>query len=128
MKINPINNNQPQFQGHFQKSPALESIVKYADKNSLGRFNDIVKRAAKCNDGNILSFSIQKSLELNSNATYNLHIKNTRENWIVTKSVSTLSCCALARFIPILEKYYPKIYNETTKEELISEIYKKLVK
>lgn len=126
MKINSINNNQTNFKGNFQKNSALESIIKYADKNSLGKFSDIIKRAAKINDGNLFSFSIYKSLELNSNATYNLHIKNTKENWNVTKSVRALSCCVLANFIPILEKYYPKTYNET-KEELISEINKNLL-
>ncbi len=127
MKINPINNNQTNFQGRFQKTPALEAILKGADKNSLGRFNEIIQRAAKCDDGYVFSFSVKRAHEIGADPIYNLNIRrNTEfEVWNLTRSLKTSSPFALINFIPILEKYYPKTYNET-QEELISNIYKNM--
>ena len=133
MNVSPINNTN--FKGHFQRTPALEKILKNADRNSLGRFNDVIQRASKVNDGYLFRF--YEFTPYNSNTTYNLHRKNTRESWdTIIKSVSTKinnsfgngvnEAEILEKFLPTLEDIYPKKYI-TPKENLIEEITKNLV-
>ena len=55
MQISPINNLN--FNARFIKNNALEELVYSADKNTLGRFNEIITRASKVNDKEFFKIS-----------------------------------------------------------------------
>ena len=134
MHISPINNN-TNFKGGFIKTPALEKALKKADVNSLGRFNDIINRAAMVNDG--LQFKIVEQANTYPRKTYSLYkldrVKNVSS---IVRSVTTKlnnvfgtgvqESEILAKFIPALEEYYPKNYEES-KNVLLNKINEELI-
>ena len=133
MNILPI--HKTNFNGKFQKTPALEKVMKNADKDSLGNFNEVIQRINKIDDGYI--FKLDEFKPQNSTPIYNLYRKDTKKNLdtvlvsVITKADNTLGSGAkpseiLAKFIPILNAYYPVTYKEP-KEELIASINSNLI-
>lgn len=129
MNVSPINNTN--FKGRFQKTPALKKIMKDADRDSLGKFNDIIKKASNVNDGLVFKF-IEFPSSCNRK-TYYLHKTDTFKDVssIVTGVAPRIddaigSGSILDRFLPILEKLYPQKYM-APKENLIEEITKNLI-
>ena len=133
MQVSQINNTN--FQGRFQKTPALERIMKDADRNSLGKFNDVIKRAMDVNDG--LLYKIEEFPSNCQRKTYVLHKFDTVKDissiitGVMTKINDSLGAGAkeaevLEKFLPTLELLYPKKFK-APKEGIISEINKNLV-
>lgn len=133
MNVSPINNTN--FKGRFQKTPELEKIMKIADRNSLGMFNEVIERASKVNDG--LIFKIQEFPSTCARKTFCLYKENTFKNistmitGITTKINDSIGNGAkeselLGRFLPILEKIYPKQFK-IPRENLIADIEKNLI-
>lgn len=134
MNVSPINNTN--FQGRFKKTSALERIMKDADKNSLGKFNDVIKRAIDVNDG--LLYKIEEFPSDCQRKTYVLRKFDTVKDissiiiGVMTKINDTVGAGAksseiLEKFLPTLELLYPKKY-EAPKDDLIAEIDNLLVK
>ena len=119
------------FQGKFQKTPSLKKIMKDAGRDSLGKFNDIIKKASNVNDGLVFKF-IEFPSSCNRKIYY-LHKTDTFKDVssIVTGVAPRIddaigSGSILDRFLPILEKLYPQKYM-ASKENLIEEITKNLI-
>ena len=132
MQVSPINSTN--FQGRFQQTPALEKIIKNADRDSLVKFNKILERAAKVDDN--LFFRITETTGLNFRKKYNLYELNTSPANSILTSVNikfnnsfgtgAYESEALGKFLPTLEKIYPERFK-TSKEEILAEIKKFLV-
>ena len=80
MQISPINNTN--FKGQFIKSPTLNSLVENSSKETIERFNSVVKRASEKNDKQIFSFIKNEKIDSRSNTksiSFNL-IRHSEEN------------------------------------------------
>ena len=133
MQVSSI--NRTNFQGQFQKTPALERILNKADRDALGAFNEIIKRASGVNDG--LLFSIKEFPTTCARKTYCLYkqdsFKDTNSIVMGVKSKINDSLGdgakesdVLGKFLPILEAIYPKHFK-VPKENLIADINKTLI-
>ena len=141
MKVSPINNTS--FQAKFKKTNTLERLLLTADKDTLGRFNDVLKNAEKVKDDTIYKFSAQAfSDEFSPNVTstnFYLHkICNGRltlEKFVPKESLTpqnieekiNIYCGVLKNFLPVLEQEYPNEYKDSS-EKIRKEIEKRLVK
>ena len=141
MKVSPINNNIT-FQAKFKKTPTLERMLMTADKDTLGRFNEVLKKAEKVKDSTIYKFSAQTfSDEISSKETTNFYLykfcndKFSLETFISKDSISSNTieekmhahAGILKKFLPILEQAYPNEYKDSS-EKIRKEIEKRLVK
>ena len=128
MNISPINSTN--FQGNFQKTATLEKIMNNANRDSLGKFNEIIKRAARVNDG--LLFKFEEFPSTCKRKTYILRKLDLIKDFssiitgITTKINDTIGngtkeSEVLEKFIPTLEDFYPKKYTDS-KENIMDEI------
>ena len=124
MQVSPINNTN--FKGQFIKSSTLDSLVQNSSKESIERFNSVVKRASEKNDKQIFTFT--KNIETDArNSTriisYNL-VRTSEDNnsptlrQTVTKYADVTEDTQaepeenkniLKNFLPTLEVLYPQI-------------------
>jgi hypothetical protein len=124
MQVSPINNLN--FKGHFIKNSTLDSLVQNSSKESIERFNSIVKRASEKNDKQIFTFI--KNIETDArNSTkiisYNLiRTSEDNDNPTLRQTVTKYADVAedtqaepeenkniLKNFLPTLEVLYPQI-------------------
>lgn len=145
MRISTINNTN--FNGKFLKTMALDELLASADKNTLGRFNEVLTRAAKINDNEIFIISSRNALERESYGDfvdfhYNLHKypKNNafgkqfldkvsfrvKRDLDFKESVYKKTSEVLEAFLPMLEALYPKNNYPETRRELLENIYSQL--
>ena len=124
MQVSPINNTN--FKGQFIKSSTLDSLVQNSSKETVERFNSVIKRASEKNDKQIFTFI--KNIETDArNSTkiisYNL-IRTSEDNdkptlrQTVTKYADVAEDTQaepeenkniLKNFLPTLEVLYPQI-------------------
>ena len=134
MHVSPINKN-INFDGKFKRTPVLEKIIKNADNTSLYKFNEIINRASKINDGFVFEF--REFPSKCARKTYSLHRENIFKNYssiiagVMTKINNSVGSGVfesevLAKFLPILEGFYPSTYNGPRKE-ILENIEKNLI-
>ena len=141
MKVSPINNN-INFQASFKKTRSLDGLLKNSDKNTLRRFREVVKNAAKVEDKTTYVF-LESPDELNYAMTkfvrrfslYKLGDKNTHslEHFIEKSSYAddyragkaNPSAGVLEGFLPILENKFSN--QEESKNDIIKSIEEILV-
>ena len=141
MKVSPVNNN-INFQASFKKTRSLDGLLKNSDKNTLRRFREVVKNAAKVEDKTTYVF-LESPGELNYAKTkfitrfslYRLDDKNTHslEDFIEISSYAddyragkaNPSAGVLEGFLPILENKFSN--QEESKNDIIKSIEEILV-
>ena len=140
MKVSPINNTS--FQARFRKTSTLNKLLKNSDKNTLRRFREVVKNAAKVEDEALYVF-LESPDEINYAKTkfitrFSLHKfddKNTRslEHFIEKSShaddyragKANPSAGVLEGFLPVLENKFSN--QEESKDDIIKSIEENLV-
>ena len=86
MQISPINQNyNSNFKGTINPSPVLTEIKSYATKESLARFDTMVERIGKINDGLIFNLSKKIKYKMTQNnitkiIDYDVHKSNANED------------------------------------------------
>ena len=141
MKVSPISNTN--FQAKFKKTNTLERLLLTADKETLGRFNDVLKNAEKVKNDAVYKFSSYTfSDEISpgiTSTTFYLHkICNGRltlEKFVPKESLTPrnieekMNICSgiLKKFLPDLEQEFPNVYKDSS-EKIRKEIEKRLVK
>ena len=135
----PNYNNQISFSGKFMKSSALDKAIEKADVDNLFKFDELLKRMYKNNDGRIFElYSIIENnygrslhtvnfkefkLRSNSNAIENARITQMRNREYEVPAYKGL----LAKINQMLEKIYPEKPSENiSANELIESISKYL--
>ena len=124
MQVLPINNTN--FKGQFIKSSTLDSLVQNSSKESIERFNNVVKRASEKNDKQIFSFIKNEKIDSRSNTksiSFNL-IRHSEDNetptlkQTITRYVNLTENTQneakehkniLNNFLPTLEVLYPQV-------------------
>ena len=124
MQVSPINNTN--FKGQFIKSSTLDSLVQNSSKESVERFNNVVKRASEKNDKQIFSFIKNEKIDSRSNTksiSFNL-IRHSEDNetptlkQTITRYVNLTENTQneakehkniLNNFLPTLEVLYPQV-------------------
>lgn len=139
LQVNNIN-----FQGQIKKTSELKNLLNVSDKKVLERFNNVIDRMTKVNDGlvykvvchktrNPLSYSESLRFYLNKENTISKSIscEHTIEKIvnICDSEQEQLERCSdvLNQFLPKLERTYPVIEDNDTKAELVQRIFDKLV-
>lgn len=140
MKVSPINNTS--FQARFRKTSTLNKLLKNSDKNTLRRFREVVKNAAKVEDEALYVF-LESPDELNYAMTkfvtrFSLYrlgdgIKHSCVHFIEKSShaddyragKANPSAGVLEGFLPVLENKFSN--KEESKEEIIKSIEENLV-
>jgi hypothetical protein len=135
MKVSPINNTS--FQARFRKTSTLNKLLKNSDKNTLRRFREVVKNAAKVEDEALYVF-LESPDELNYAMTkfvtrFSLYrlgdgIKHSCVHFIEKSShaddyragKANPSAGVLEGFLPVLENKFSN--QEESKEEIIKSI------
>lgn len=142
MHIAPINNTN--FQGRFKKNQVLERLLTVSDKETLGRFNEVLDRAAKVNDSYIYKFSFIKTnnpISYNKLYAFTLNREDSLQKftstekiveryigyWDSESEIRTKCSDVLRQFLPKLEKEYPKTDFQEANSELIQQINNKLI-
>lgn len=145
MYISPINN--VNFNGRFKKTVELDKLLKSSDNNTLHRFNEVLDRASKINDGKIFKISALAESRLESwgkITNFHFHLLSFPEhneyNTIMEdmksfeynhssgkENLIDKYSSVLKSFVPTLEKMYLKTDFKETREEMIKEIDKKLI-
>ena len=142
MQITPVNNTN--FNGQFKKNPVLRSLLSVSSKTTLGRFNEVLERAAKVDDGFIYQIScskIKSPISYTKTFTFLLNKEDTKYKYetIEKKAERSVNYCddrtsilerfsgVLSDFLPYLEKEYPKFDFDETHSELIEKINSKLI-
>lgn len=142
MHIVPINNTN--FKGQFKNNPALKRLLAVSDKETLGRFNDVLERAARVDDKYLYKISCIRTRSVISPTEFLNFVlyredtlqKFTSSERMVERYVNfydtpqkKLEKCSgvLKQFLPFLEKEYPKTNYESSSQELLEQINKKLV-
>jgi hypothetical protein len=141
MKVSPISN--AHFQAKFKKTNTLERLLLTADKETLGRFNDVLKNAEKVKNDVVYKFSAQDFSDEFSpgitTTTFYLHKlcngRLTLEKFIPKESLTpqnieekmNIYCGILKKFLPALEQEYPNEYKDSS-EKIRKEIEKRLIK
>ena len=124
MQVSPINNTN--FKGQFIKSSTLDSLVQNSNKETVERFNSVIKRASEKTDKQIFTFT--KNIETDArNSTkiisYNLiRTSEDNDNPTLRQTVTKYADVAedtqaepeenkniLKNFLPTLEVLYPQI-------------------
>ena len=124
MQVSPINNTN--FKGQFIKSSTLDSLVQNSSKETVERFNSVIKRASEKTDKQIFTFT--KKIETDArNSTkiisYNLiRTSEDNDNPTLRQTVTKYADVAedtqaepeenkniLKNFLPTLEVLYPQI-------------------
>lgn len=147
MQISPINNLN--FNARFIKNNALEELVYSADKNTLGRFNEIITRASKVNDKEFFKISSLNEMTHEGKEdfiNYHYHLYRFPENNEYAKqmldrvsfrvkresdiieTVTQKRAEVLEAFLPMLEVLYPKKDYIETRKELLENIDKLLAR
>lgn len=123
--------NKTNFNGRFQKTPALEQILKHSNTKDLGQFSEIVERARNVNDEFL--YSIQNTINTNYKSfdLYRRNLKNNRTTLLCGITMTNFNeslklPSALGNFVAYLRDIYPPKYNNS-KEEIIETITKNLV-
>ena len=124
MQVSPINNTN--FKGQFIKSATLDTLVQNSSKESIERFNNVVKRASEKNDKQIFSFIKNEKIDSRSNTksiSFNL-IRHSEDNetptlkQTITRYVNLTENTQneakehkniLNNFLPTLEVLYPQV-------------------
>ena len=124
MQVSPINNTN--FKGQFIKSSTLDSLVQNSNKETVERFNSVIKRASEKNDKQIFSFIKNEKIDSRSNTksiSFNL-IRHSEDNetptlkQTITRYVNLTENTQneakehkniLNNFLPTLEVLYPQI-------------------
>ena len=124
MQVSPINNTN--FKGQFIKSSTLDSLVQNSNKETVERFNSVIKRASEKNDKQIFSFIKNEKIDSRSNTkaiSFNL-IRHNEENEIPTLKQTITKYVEFAEntqneikenkdilkiFLPTLEVLYPQV-------------------
>ena len=141
MRVSPINNN-TNFQARFRKTSTLNNLLKNSDKNTLRRFREVVKNAAKVEDEALYVF-LESPDELNYAMTkfvtrFSLYrlgdgIKHSCVHFIEKSShaddyragKANPSAGVLEGFLPILENKFSN--QEESKDDIIKSIEEILV-
>lgn len=131
MQITPINNTS--FNGRFKNTPSLNYMLSYADKETLTRFNAVVKRAKNVNDKKVFSFKHHIYNDIEKFSLYSQKDNVTvlekelaqkyEEDLFVFDKYEKYSK-VLKPFISLLESKYSK---EQTRSQIIEDIMKDLV-
>ena len=141
MHISPINNIN--FNGQFQKSKVLVDLLTVSDKETLGRFNEVLERAAKVNDRctyRIAYEEINNPLSYTEILKFFLNKEDLRNKFECCEQIAVrfvdsyvkpqqkLENCSsvLKEFLPKLEKQYPKRDYDEPNSTLIQKIINKL--
>ncbi len=124
MQVSPINNTN--FKGQFIKSSTLDSLVQNSSKETVERFNNVIKRASEKSDKQIFSFTKNEKIDSRSNTkaiSFEL-IRHSEENetptlkQTITRYVNLTENTQneakehkniLNNFLPTLEVLYPQI-------------------
>ena len=124
MQVSPLNN--PHFQAQFIKSSTLDSLVQNSSKETVERFNNVIKRASEKSDKQIFSFTKNEKIDSRSNTkaiSFNL-IRHNEENEIPTLKQTITKYVEFAEntqneikenkdilkiFLPTLEVLYPQV-------------------
>jgi hypothetical protein len=141
MRVSPINNN-TNFQARFRKTSTLNNLLKNSDKNTLRRFREVVRNAAKVEDEALYVF-LESPDELNYAMTkfvtrFSLYrlgdgIKHSCVHFIEKSShaddyragKANPSAGVLEGFLPVLENKFSN--HEETKDDIIKSIEENLV-
>ena len=131
MNITPISNLK--FNGRFKNTPSLNYMLGYADKETLTRFNAIVKRAKNVDDKKVFSFKHHIYNDIEKFSLYSQKDNVTvlekeiaqkyDENLFVFDKYEKYSK-VLKPFISLLESKYSK---EQTRSQIIEDIIRDLV-
>lgn len=145
MQISPVNN--VNFNGKFKRTAELEKLLKISDQETLHRFNEVLERASKIDDKMVFKISALSNFKFNKNAktsTYHFHLLSHPESneykFVTRDSISfehrhylgneelwKKQATVLKRFLPTLEKIYPKVDFESSTEEMYEKINSKLI-
>ena len=145
MQISPINNIN--FNGKFKRTAELEKLLKISDQETLHRFNEVLERAGKVDDKMVFKISALSNFKFNKNAktsTFHFHLLSYPESneykFVTRDSISfehrhylgkeelwKKQATVLRRFLPTLEKIYPKVNFESSTEEMCEKINSKLI-
>lgn len=124
MQVSPINNTN--FKGQFIKSSTLDSLVQNSSKETVERFNSVIKRASEKTDKQIFSFIRNEKIDSRSNTkaiSFEL-IRHSEENetptlkQTITRYVNLTENTQneakehkniLNNFLPTLEVLYPQV-------------------
>ena len=124
MQISPINNTN--FKGQFIKSSTLDSLVQNSSKETVERFNSVIKRASEKTDKQIFSFIRNEKIDSRSNTkaiSFELirHSENNETPTLkqtITRYVNLTENTQneakehkniLNNFLPTLEVLYPQV-------------------
>ena len=145
MQISPVYN--VNFNGKFKRTAELEKLLKISDQETLHRFNEVLERASKIDDKMVFKISALSNFKFNKNAktsTFHFHLLSHPEsneyNFVKRDSISfehrhylgneelwKKQATVLKRFLPTLEKIYPKVDFESSTEEMCEKINSKLI-
>jgi hypothetical protein len=128
MQVSPINNTN--FKGQFIKSSTLDSLVQNSSKETVERFNSVIKRASEKTDKQIFSFIRNEKIDSRSNTkaisfelirhseenetptlkqTVTRYVENAENSQNETKENKNI----LNNFLPTLEVLYPQVSKNT---------------
>ena len=145
MQIAPINNTN--FNARFKRTKELNTLLRSSDLNTLDRFNKVLDRASKVNDGKIFKISALINSRLENwgkisffhfhllsypeHNEYNTIMENMRSfeyNHASDKGkLFDNYSDTLKSFVTTLEKEYPQTKFSKTHNELIEKINSKLI-
>ena len=145
MQIAPVNNIN--FNGRFKRTKGLDTLLRSSDQETLHRFNDVLKRASKVNDGKIFKISALTESRLESYGKitkFHMHLLSHSEhneyntmtenmnsfeyNHAFDKSILfNYYANTMKNFVSTLEKEYPQTKFSNTRDELIKKIDKQLI-
>jgi hypothetical protein len=128
MQVSPINNTN--FKGQFIKSSTLDSLVQNSSKETVERFNNVIKRASEKSDKQIFTFIRNEKIDSRSNTkaisfelirhseenetptlkqTVTRYVENAENSQNETKENKNI----LNNFLPTLEVLYPQVSKNT---------------
>ena len=142
MQVSPINNTN--FQGKFKKNPVLEKLLVVSDIETLVRFNEVLNRATKIQDGYVYKITCEKlnnPLSHTELLSFSLKREDTKHQYeTIEKKIETsvdshdtisqkMDKCSgiLKRFLPKLESDYPRTDFDASHAELREKILNKLI-
>ena len=145
MQIVPISNIN--FSASFKRTKELDTLLKSSDHETLYKFNKVLKRANKVNDGKVFKISGLINTKLESwgkISTFYFHLLSHPENNEYRTTMENVNAFeynhnsakrvlidyysnTMKNFVSTLEKEYPQTNFDNTRNELIKEIEEQLI-
>ena len=145
MQIAPVNN--VNFNARFKRTKELNTLLRSSDHETLSRFNKVLKRANKVNDGKVFKISALTESRLESygkitrfhfhllsypeHNEYNTimeNMKSIEHNHSSDKGILfDYYANTMRNFVSTLEKEYPQTNFSNTRDELLKKIDEQLI-